>query len=107
VIGVNVQLLGSRRAGEFQKKVALPSNIVDKGGGTIQRCWHWGQGHGGMQSESLTWVKVGQRPTNSSIAIVPAYHFKKLFSFSEIKNSCLTEVKCGKVHNVLIWQINL
>jgi hypothetical protein len=33
VIGVNVQLLESRRAGQFQKKIVPPSNIVNKGGG--------------------------------------------------------------------------
>ncbi len=33
VVGLNVRLLGSGRAGEFQKKNVPPSNIVDKGGG--------------------------------------------------------------------------
>jgi hypothetical protein len=72
MIGVNVRLLGSRRAAEFQKEFVPPSNIFNKGGGTIPRCWHGGQGHGGKWSESLAWVKAGQRPTNSSVAIVPA-----------------------------------
>jgi hypothetical protein len=39
VIGVDVRLLGSRRAGEFQKKIVPPSNIFNKGRGAIQRCW--------------------------------------------------------------------
>jgi hypothetical protein len=33
VVGVDVRLLGSRRAGEFQKKINPPSNIINKGGG--------------------------------------------------------------------------
>jgi hypothetical protein len=39
VIEVEIRFIGRRRAGKFQKKIGLPSNIVDVEGRTIQRCW--------------------------------------------------------------------
>ncbi len=59
VIGVDARFIGSRGAGEFQKKYVPPSNIVNEGGKMIPRCWHGKQGHGGMQPKLLAWVKAG------------------------------------------------
>ncbi len=53
MIGVNVQLLGSRRAEEFQKEIVPPSNIINKGGGGNTKVY------GDMQSKLLAWVKAG------------------------------------------------
>jgi hypothetical protein len=72
VIGVGVRFIGSRGVGEFQKRIVPPSNIVNEGGRMIPRCWCGGQGHGGMRSKSLAWVKAGQRLTDSSVNSVPA-----------------------------------
>jgi hypothetical protein len=69
VIGSSLSEVDER--GNFRKKIDPPSNIVDKGGRTIPRCWRGRQGHGGMRSKLLAWVKVGQRATNSSVESVP------------------------------------
>jgi hypothetical protein len=50
------------RPGEFQKDVVPPSKIVNKGGGTIPRCWCGECGHGGGCSESLGLAKLGLGP---------------------------------------------
>jgi hypothetical protein len=70
VIGVSVQFIGSRSAGEFQKFLSHHLISSMKGGGAISRCLRGRQGHGGMRSESLAWVKAGQRPTDTSIESV-------------------------------------
>jgi hypothetical protein len=67
-----VGFVGRQGAGEIQKKIVSPSNIVDKGGRTLLRCRRGGQGHGGMRSKLLGWVKAGQRPMDSFIESVPA-----------------------------------
>jgi hypothetical protein len=51
------------------KNIVPPSKIVNKGGGTIPRCWCGGCGHGGGRSKLLALAKSGLKPTNSSVKL--------------------------------------
>ncbi len=56
--------------GKISKKYYPPSKIIDRGGGTIPRCWSGGCGHGGGCSKLLALVKTGLEPTDSSVKLV-------------------------------------
>jgi hypothetical protein len=54
-----VGFVGRQGAGEIQKKIVPPSNIIAKGGRMIPRCRRGRQGHGSMRSKLLGWVEAG------------------------------------------------
>jgi hypothetical protein len=70
VIGVNIRFIGSKGAGELQKKIVPPSNIVNKRGEdnmkvSAQQMKPW------WHAVQIACLGQGQQPTDSSVDSVP------------------------------------